>query len=118
MIAVHVSELTAVEGVFRLFHRGLLDDEVDGIVRLMIVDLVKWYLLLHFEGVAMIFSEWLLLNNDSVLVGVNKMFTVSSIAQMKLAAIIGCGMSGILVLIWGNFMTFYCREICMIMVGD
>ena len=82
--AVHVSELTAVEGVCRLFLRGLLNDKVDRIVGLLIENLVKWNLLLHFEGATVIFGEWLLLYNDPVIVGRHTL----DITQVYFAAII------------------------------
>ena len=112
--AVHVSELTAVEGVFRLFLRGLLDDEVDRIVRLMIENLLNWNLLLHFEGATVILGEWLLLYNDPVIVGRHTL----DITQVYLAAIINCGVSRDVLLVRGKFRTAYCRKICMFMVGD
>ena len=112
--AVHVSELTAVEGVFRLFLRGLLDDEVDRIVRLMIENLMNWNLLLHFEGATVIFGEWLLLYNDPVIVG----RLTLDITQVYLAAIINRGVSSDVLLVRGKFGTAYCRKICMLTVGD
>ena len=112
VIAVHVSKLAAVEGVFRLFVRGLLDDEVDRVMKLVIEDLVNWYLLLHFVSVTMLFAEWLLLNKNPVSAGVS----IMSMTQVQLAAIVGCGVS-VVVLVLG-MLRMYCREICMLMVGD
>ena len=114
VIAVHVSKLAAVEGVFRLFVRGLLDDEVDRVMKLVIEDLVNWYLLLHFVSVTMLFAEWLLLNKNSVSAGVSIMF--NDMTQVQLAAIVGCGVS-VVVLVLG-MLRMYCREICMLMVRD
>ena len=114
VIAVHVSKLAAVEGVFRLFVRGLLDDEVDRVMKLVIEDLMNWYLLLHFVSVTMLFAEWLLLNKNPVSAGVRIMF--NDMTQVQLAAIVGCGVS-VVVLVLG-MLRMYCREICMLMVGD
>ena len=66
MIAVSISSLATVEGIMRLFMHGLLNDEVNGIVRQVMVIKTRILPLVHFVGTSMIMSERLLLHDNPV----------------------------------------------------